>query len=223
MINDAIKYKVAKYVSGTNVVMTLPTNHSPSIILQRNDRSLTRDALYLAFKRKLIHKEKPSKLIYVTPLDQSQTIEALVSNMRILKYIGPEIKTSIVVVNRSDIRQYISDKGLAAKYAVLRVPIDEKVLLNDEHLIFYSNLENIILKLDQNSEHSNKIDFDLAKLLITFPDVVGKVTDSHRPEILCAYLEKIAELCDKKAVHKNDKLSKAASIVLKNGLQLLLS
>ena len=67
------------------------------------------------------------------------------------------------------------------------------------------------------------MDFDLVKLLITFPDIVTKGTDSHRPDILCAYLEKVAELCDKRSIYGDRNLSQAASTVLRNGLNLLFS
>lgn len=223
VVNDALKYRVAEYVSNTNVVMTLPTKHSPSIILQRYDRSLTRDTLYLAFNKILILKGRPSRLIYVTQMDQSKTIEVLIANMTLLKHIGPETKTSTVVVNQSDLHQHVLSKGLAAKHAVLRVPIDKKIFLNEKELMVYSYLENVIHRLNQNSQKSINMDFEVAKLLISFPDVVAKVTDSHSPDILCAYLEKVAELCDKRSVYKDNRLSRAASIVLRNGLKLLFS
>lgn len=224
VIRDALKYNVAKYIADTNVVTTSQTKNSPSLILQKQDKSLTRYTLYLAQERELIEKGQPSISIYISLMEQAEITESLIVNAKRLRYIQPKTNISTIFINETKMEKYISDEHRALHYAILRTPSHKKVLITPESLLVYSRLTDSIQQLREGYRENETADFDLAKLLVTFPMIVANIGYTHMVDKLCIYLEKILDLCQKQDIYNQDKrLSNAVAVVLQNGLDVLIS
>lgn len=223
VILDALQMGLAEYIQDTRAVIT---RHAPPLILQRHDKTVTKHALYLAHQKNLRVKKRHSFILYIAPLEERVTTEAFINNSRLLNYLQSEINTLALFVNEVYMCTNPSKEDQALQYALLRIPIDHKALHIKEDKKTYNRLKYVLDQLqDVNTKYSKNFDpsnFDVVKLLIAFPLIITSVLSSHKVNILCSYLEKVSTLCEKQSVWKNRNLSQVATIVLQNGLQLLI-
>lgn len=222
VIADALKYGVAEYIGNTNAIVTLTTNEALPLVLQKHDRSLTKNVFYLADHKQITAVKKPYAFIYFSTNDHAGTIESLVNAARRLQYISAETATLIILTNESNLDELKFEQNKELQYAVLRVTNNKSVVLDEASFLAYSQIFNIIQLSQEQEITSGQEVFNLVQLLAAFPLAIANVCKTQKIDKLCAYLEKVANLFEKTTESKDKFSSKASSIVLENGLKLLL-
>jgi len=222
VVLDALQRGLAEYITDTRAVVT---RHIPPLILQRHDTTVTKHALYLAHQKNLGVKKRSSLVLYIARLEERAIIETFINNSRLFNYLPSEINPLVLFVNKVYIDTESSNEDRTLQYALLRIPIDYTTPYTKEDKRAYNYLEDALDQLQNINKKCNKgfdlSNFDVVKLLISFPLIVKNVLYSHKPSILCAYLEKVSALCKKRSVWNDIDLSQVATIVLQNGLRLL--
>lgn len=223
VIADALKYGAAEYVSNTKAVISLPTDTSSPSILQKNDTSLTKHTLQLAHcKKNFSAGAEISNLIYLFPVEHTEIVESLIISAKRLKYIPQNVAVSTVPIAQTEILGALSQEDKAVCYSILKTSSDKKALVDENSFLAYARLVNLMFQPRQEGPVDKIEAFPLAQTLMAFPITVDGVRRFNKPDHLCLYLEKVADLFSKLSV-KDEKLTNAVATVLRSGLRLLLS
>lgn len=226
VVLDALQRGLAEYIIDTKAVIT---KHISPLVLQKYDATVTKHALYLAHQKNLRVKKRSSFILYIVRLEERSMTEAFISNSRLLNYLPSEINTLVLFVNKVYMDTEPSKGDRTLQYALLRIPIDYKIDYKtsriEEGKRAYNHLKYILDQLQNvNNKYNKDFDqsnFNVVKLLIDFPLIIKKILSSHKLNMLCVYLENVSTLCEKQLVWKDTNLSQVATIVLQNGLRLL--
>jgi len=223
VVHDALENSCAEYVANTNVIVSIPRDNLPAVVLQKNDKSLTLYALYLGYLKKILRDYSPSRSIYIVTAEQAEIANFLIVFSKILFLKLTNIDSMALNIGQLKINEKIVGHDLALKYTILRTPYNKINAISSESFSFYYQLIDTIETLEnsiQKDEYDNK-DIAFAQMILDFSHIVADISSSLRFDKMCIYLEKLASTCETRTIHKYKEQSICAATVLRNGLRLL--
>ena len=224
VVDDARKQSLAGYAANTQAIIISSFDNTPSLVLQKNDGSVTSFVRHLAYIKCCLSETRLSTFICVSAKGQAHVVEALLTNARRLKYLPMGIKVSTMFINQAEKQDLPLRIDPSLQYTILRMSLNKEIELESEDHTYYSHIVSFIDQLTPRTKKTDLInEFSIIKLLISFPMIIADVQSSHEPSHLCAYLEEVLQQCEKLSVGQDKLLSKAVAVVLKNGLNLLTS
>ncbi len=222
VIGRALKSGIAKYISNTKAIVTVPSDNTPSLVLQKNDESTTSLTNYLAYIKYCLSKKNPSTLISIYLEKGTNATLPIFEIARQLEFVSPGIRVSVVSLGKTSGHESLSEIDRSLQYEIFRTPLHNGLALNSESNGHYLLITNLIKKLKTTSKTSDLKDaFPMVKLLASFPVILSKIRSSHEPAHLTTYLEEVVSQCEEPLVTRDRRLAHAVSIVLENGLKLL--
>lgn len=223
VVEDAMRQKLAAHAANTQVVITLPIDKIPPLVLQKNDGSVTSFARHLAYIKSCLLKTRTSAMICLSSKEKTNSTEYLIALAKKLKYSSTEVSINAVYLSQNYSHEdLLTNIDPSLKYSILRTPLNKEIDISAESLTYYSRIVNVTNQLTiWSGENDLFDDFNIIKLLISLPMVIRDVRLSHDPSCICMYLEEVVQECKKKLTNDDKLLSKAVLIVLNNGLNIL--
>ena len=221
IVSDALTKGIASDLPHTEAVITLPFENDGSLVLQKHDGSSTYLSRHLASLKDLMVKIHPAEIINIYTDNSAELADEILHTIKRLNYSNEDVKISSLVINRSqeNIQYPMTDKAL--HYALLRMPTNRKIIINDENKACYIRLARLVNSAEEGSSDNNEDDiFNIIKRLLVLPTILAEVRKNHAPNLLCNYLEEILEQYEKLPNH-NHQLIGAVKIVIKSGLNIL--
>lgn len=224
VIIDALKKGVAECLSYTNTIITSPFEGVTSLVLQKHDGSSTNLTRHIAALKQLVFSAKPTTLIYVCSADEAELVNEILITARRLDYLTTDMKTSVLATDQADDSAHYPVTDHTLQCSLSRVPFEKKITLSSKNIALYSRIAQLMTSTrEKNKAHSEKDIFKITKLLTSFPFIITDVQHTHAPDLLCSYLEEIADQCERLHLQTqhNGQLARAIATVVCNCLNLL--